>query len=200
MRNRIPSWFSLTLAVMAGVRLASAAPDAYQQAMSDWKQGRHEQALVSLHAQAEAGNRHAQLRLGILYEKGVGVPREGRIRKSFEWYLRAAEAGDSEAQNRVGDFYYDASFAAGVGQDLAVAETWHRRAAEQGHGKSRFKLGSLLCWQGHREEGYAWLEAARLAGDRNAPNEIARVCGGLPDDARARAQARAVQLSTLRAE
>jgi hypothetical protein len=198
MPRYLPEMVFLCAALTVSARLAHA--DAYQGAMTDWKNGQYAQALSALQTLGEAGDRRAQLRLGILFEKGVGVPREGRIRKSYDWYLSAANQGDAEAQNRVGDFYFDASFAADITQDLAIAERWHRRAAEQGHIKSRFKLGSLLCWQGHKEEGYAWLEAARLAGDKNAPNEIARVCQGLPEEARARAQGRAAQLAEQKPE
>lgn len=55
-------------------------------------------------------------------------------------WMPAAEAGDAEAQNSVGEI-----FERGLGTDpnYQVAALWYRKAAEQGHKGAQFNLGTL---------------------------------------------------------
>lgn len=55
-------------------------------------------------------------------------------------WMPAAEAGDAEAQNSVGEI-----FERGLGSDpnYQVAALWYRKAAEQGHKGAQFNLGTL---------------------------------------------------------
>jgi TPR repeat protein len=47
-----------------------------------------------------------------------------------EWYLRAAEQGDTAAQNMLAQKYEDGN---GVNQDYEKAVEWYRKAAVQGY-------------------------------------------------------------------
>ncbi len=49
----------------------------------------------------------------------------------------AANSGNAEAQNQLGDAYFDGI---GIEQDNAKALEWHLRAAEQGHGKAQYNV------------------------------------------------------------
>lgn len=60
------------------------------------------------------------------------------IAESVKWYLKAAERGDAEAQNRVGGLY---SLGTGVRKDAIEATKWFRKAAEQGYADGQTMLG-----------------------------------------------------------
>lgn len=78
----------------------------------------------SLQFQAERGDRVAQRRLAEKLERGTDGVRDERA--AFEWYRRAAIAGDAAAQLRLGQLY-------AKNGDLAQADQWYRRAAGQGN-------------------------------------------------------------------
>lgn len=59
------------------------------------------------------------------------------MRKSIDDLIAAAEEGNADAQNQLGDAYYDGI---GVEQDYIQAFEWYLRAAEQGHGKAQYNV------------------------------------------------------------
>jgi len=61
------------------------------------------QDISQLQTQAERGDATAQLILAQAYERGEGVPKNGELAAS--WYRKAAEQGNSEAQERLGVLY-----------------------------------------------------------------------------------------------
>ena len=68
---------------------------------------------------ADQGHVAAQLNVGILYEKGLGVPQDHA--EAARWYLKAAQQGDTEAQFYLGALYETGT---GVAQDLQLARKW----------------------------------------------------------------------------
>jgi TPR repeat protein len=110
-------------------------------------------ALAALEPLAEQGNVEAQLRLGLMYHKGLGVTADsakamkwlrlaadqenvlGTIywwkndyAETFKLLLRSAEHGYGYAQDNLGDMYQGF----GVPADNVQAYFWHDRAAAQG--------------------------------------------------------------------
>ena len=83
----------------------------------------------------EAG---AQLAIGRMYERGIGVPQD--YAKAVEWYRRAAEQGLARAQYNLGRMY---DYGRGVTQDYAKAVKWYRRAAEQEFAGAQNDLGFM---------------------------------------------------------
>jgi TPR repeat protein len=83
------------------------------------------EALQWYRRAAERGNAWAQLKLGDVYLKGLGVPVDAE--KAIRLYLASAKSGNLHAMTALGDMY-----AAGVGvpQDLAEAAKWYSRAAK----------------------------------------------------------------------
>ena len=83
-----------------------------------------EEAEAYLRA-AEAGDRRAQSRLGVMYRTGRGIAQSDA--KAFRWFREAALAGDAAAQHYLGLFYLS-----GVGTDIDLEEAtvWLRRCAE----------------------------------------------------------------------
>ena len=64
--------------------------------------------------------------------------------KAVEWYTKAAEEGDSDAQYSLGICY---SFGRGVEQNYEKAVEWYTKAAEDyNYADSQFSLGSCYYW------------------------------------------------------
>ena len=86
---------------------------------------------------------------------------------------KAAEAGDPEAQNRLGDNYY---FGHGVGQDDDLAFVWYRKAAKQGNAVAQGNLGFMYeDGRGVEKDGAqaaAWYRKAAEQGDEVARKRI----------------------------
>jgi TPR repeat protein len=77
-----------------------------------------------------------------------------------------AEAGDADAQYRVGFMYSQGN---GVPQDYEQAVAWYRKAAEQGHAEAQGSLGSMYI-SGHGVPqdpalAVAWTRKAAEQGD-----------------------------------
>ena len=61
--------------------------------------------------------------------------------RAVQWYTRAAEAGDAEAQCFLGMCYYSG---AGIPKDMALAMHWYTRAAEAGLAEAKDALAELF--------------------------------------------------------
>ena len=70
--------------------------------------------------------------------KGRGVTRDDA--QSVEWYRKAADQGDADAQTLLGRMYRKGR---GVPQDYTQAVHWFRRGAQQGNVKAQFNLGFM---------------------------------------------------------
>lgn len=90
------------------------------------------------------------------------------------WFESQAEAGDANAQYRLGEIYE-----AGLGDtesDEALAIAWYGKAAEQGHARAAFRLGRLLERQsGQAEAAAAAYRQASRAGLPEATYNLARL-------------------------
>lgn len=73
---------------------------------------------------AQKGAPEAQVKVGEIYEKGLGGLADPKL--AAEWYLKAAEKGNSEAQINLG-YLYEKGL--GVKQDKAAALNWYRKAS-----------------------------------------------------------------------
>ncbi len=193
MQGRARPWL-LCGALLCVAVTARADPGAdFARAQDLWKAGDRAGALALWGPLAEQGHPGAQFRLGYAHEKGRGVPADPAAAE--QWYRRAAEQGDADAQSQLGDLYHAGDWRGRIRQDLAASEHWHRKAAAQGNAQSQFRLGSILCWRGERVEGRAWLLAAERQGNGNAANERMRLCEAQLDAAgRAESDAMAAAL------
>jgi hypothetical protein len=59
--------------------------------------------IETLRQAAEQGHFGGQYRLGLMYDKGEGVPEDDA--EAVKWYRKAAEQGDAKAQNSLGAMY-----------------------------------------------------------------------------------------------
>jgi len=89
---------------------------------------------------AQAGNREAQYRLGVMYVEGRGVGANDA--EAALWFERAAEQGEPMAQYNLAASYVEGT---GVRKDMAAAAKWFRRAADQGLPLAQLNLGLLYA-------------------------------------------------------
>jgi TPR repeat protein len=97
-----------------------------------------EQAVSWFDRAAKAGIAPAQLALGGIYEKGLGVAKDPQLARVY--YLAAAQRGNAKAMHNLAVLY-----AQGVGgnPDYATAAEWFRKAAMHGLPDSQFNLAVL---------------------------------------------------------
>ncbi len=99
---------------------------------------------------------------GLYRSNGEGMTEENI--RAFKLFLRAAEAGHSEAQSDLGYCYNKGN---GVPQDYVEAVKWFRKAADQGHADAQDVLG--YCYdtgQGVSQDYVAAVKWYRKAADQ----------------------------------
>ncbi len=89
----------LLLAALAGTAVAGP----YEDAISAYERGDHNEAARLYRRAAEQGHAGAQYMLGFMYANGEGVPQN--YAEAEEWYWKAAEQGDANAQYELGLMY-----------------------------------------------------------------------------------------------
>jgi len=113
---------------------------------------------------AQAGNRRAQLDLGVLYLRGQGVTRD--LQQARAWLQQAASDGNPYALYTLGRALEESSGTAPA--DPVRATDLYRQAAEKGHPLAALRYGLALADGSgiKRDEDTAqrWLVAAQQAG------------------------------------
>jgi TPR repeat protein len=84
------------------------------------------------------GHDKAQYSLGVLCEKGMGIPQDHK--EAAKWKLKAAEQGEPRAQNHYGVKYARGE---GVPRDYPLAYMWLLLAASQGNRPALKNIDSL---------------------------------------------------------
>ncbi len=84
-------------------------------------------SISNLQSRAQSGDRDAQYKLGVIYDRGDGVARNAA--KAVEWYTIAAKAGVPAAQERLGIMHMRGE---GTQKDLMTAYIWLKIAAGNG--------------------------------------------------------------------
>ena len=158
--------FRLILAaLLAGAGLGAQAD--FADGFAAYERGDYATALREWQPLAEQGDAVAQFNLGLMYDKGEGVPQDDKA--AVQWYRRAAEQGHADAQNNLGVMHANGE---GVPQDDQAAVQWFRRAAEQGLPAAQAKLGGMYAiGRGvPQDDVYAhmWANIAASGGDKNA--------------------------------
>jgi len=118
----------------------------------------------------------AELRLARAYSVGDGLPKSSET--AVEWYRKAADSGNPEAQNATGIIYMTGD---GVVRDKTLAATWYRKAARQGYAGAMYSLG-IAYYNGDGvpvddASAFAWFTLAKEAGDPNAAKALENTAG-----------------------
>jgi len=101
--------------------------DDFQDGVDAYKRNDYKEAFRLWLPFAEQGDAKAQAFLGMMYNKGQGVPQDDK--EAVKWYRLSAEQGNAKAQYYLGVMY---GYGDGVQQDYKEAFKWYRLAAEQG--------------------------------------------------------------------
>ncbi len=125
-------------------------------------------AMIWFRKAADKGYPPAQVAIGDLYAKGLGVAEDHY--RATEWYELAARLSKfPDAHFKMGEAYFRG---VGVPQDYGAAVPYYRTAAAGGHPVARYILGSMYeaGWGVDRDLINAWLlytraipDAARIA-------------------------------------
>lgn len=96
---------------------------------------------------------------------GVDAWSRGDFTAAVNAWRGAAIAGDADAQFNLAQAY---KLGRGVPTDLAMAESWYRKAAAQGHAQAEDNLGLTLFQEGKKAEAQPWLEKSVARDERRA--------------------------------
>ena len=99
--------------------------------------------------------------------------RAQRFNESAQWFHKAAEQGNAEAEYNLAQYY---QIGVGYPQDLPEAALWYARSAKQGYGLAQLALGRMnYTGQGvkaDKVEAYKWFKLAQLQGVADAQKEL----------------------------
>jgi TPR repeat protein len=106
--------------------------------------------------------------------------------EAVRWWRKAADAGNAEAQNKLGEAYYNGY---GVPQDNAEAAKWYGKAVEQGHASAQQSVGVMYRDGRGVPQDYVeavnWYRKAAEQGNADAQNSLGDAYNrgnGVPQD------------------
>jgi hypothetical protein len=125
---------------------------------------------------ASAGSPRAEIFLGDMYMRGLGVARD--VERALELFSGPADGGDAYAQASLGEIFETWDGA----RDDAKAAGRYRQAAERGLAWAQTRLGDMYrdgrgVGQKNLEDAYMWYCLAQLNGDAAAKSRIDELDG-----------------------
>lgn len=127
---------------------------------------------------AEQDSSSAQLNLGMMYARGIGVTQDYNV--ACKWYRKAAEQDNDVAQHNLGFMYENGR---GVPKNDVLAAEWFMKAAKQGFDLAQCSIGLAYKFgRGMVKDetlAYQWFMKAAEQGNANAQFQIGRCheCG-----------------------
>lgn len=97
-----------------------------------FQQGKYKEALDEYRKLVDEGSVAAQLRIGWLYQEGLGVSRD--LEEAYRWYKKAADTNYPAGQFYVGVLYW-------LQKKYEKAFEWFEKAAAQDYVPAIFRLG-----------------------------------------------------------
>ncbi len=183
----------LALAVSLIAAHATPGKADYEEGQAGYESGDYAAALQELEPLAEQGDPRAQFRLGVMYQRGEGVPQDDA--KGARWLLRAAAQGHAEAHYAL---FFAYSGGLGLPADEAKALYSLRRAAELGHAEAQYKLGVMHSnGEGVPRDfvsAYVWLDLAAAQGWQEAARKRRFIAERMTQVELAEARSRAREL------
>ena len=105
----------------AALSLPSPAAAGFDEGVAAHERGDYATALREFRPLAERGLAEAQANLGMMFEKGQGVPQSHA--EAVKWYRRSANRGSVVAQNGLG-YMYDKGQGVLLGTHLGLSGQW----------------------------------------------------------------------------
>ncbi len=146
--------------ILAQVVPAVAGP--FEDGLAAYQRGDYATSLRIWRPLAEQGHAQAQNNLGLIYDRGQGVPQD--YRGAMRWYRKAADQGLADAQFNLGVMYANGQ---GVPRDYVVAHMWFILAATSGDEEAQM----LLPAQKNKMTPDQFAKAERLAHEWLAKHE-----------------------------
>ena len=141
-----------------------------------------EKKFARFQKKAIAGNAEAQFVIGMMYERGEGIPKvknefgdtiTSSPKDAVDWYQKAAMQGHAAAQYNLGWMYYKGE---GVPKDAAKAVHWYQQAAAQGLAAAQSILGLMYdIGEGVPKDAakaVEWFQKAAAQGDAEAQHNL----------------------------
>ncbi len=120
--------------------------------------------IERIRKKAANGDSKAMLNLGLLYDRGKGVPKS--YSDALKWYRRAAEKGEARAMHSIGFMYQKGM---GTTQSDTEALSWYQLSAEKGDPWAMTNLGYMYengsGISVNYDEAIKWYKKASAQGD-----------------------------------
>jgi TPR repeat protein len=210
--NSIGRWLAVHILLSSFAIAAAAQQESPEQSPQDWQKSRAEETL----SKAKAGDGAAQFDLSLIYRSGDGVEkdlaeadywlqksaennfpdaqvdwakwffRRQEYRESMEWFRKAAQAGNADAQHWMAYLYHHGI---GVERDFAASMQWDMKAAANGLSDAMDAIGYMYEHDEGVTRDYAeamkWYKRAADAGNVHAQSNLASMYfngHGVPQD------------------
>ncbi len=152
-------------ALLLAAQITPAAEQAQEQTFTEVQPGSDLLNPDKLIPLVERGDVRAMNNIGLLWERGIGVPAPD-YGEAQRWWKEAARRGYAVAMNNLGLLYANGQ---GVAQDYAAARKWWELSAERGNAWAMNSIGDLYEHGLSVEQNYAqalsWYQRAADAGD-----------------------------------
>jgi TPR repeat protein len=129
---------ALAAALVGTVISGAALSGPLEDAAAAYNRGDDTTVMRIIRPLAHQGNATAQVRLGVMYYHGRGVPQN--YPEAVKWFLKAADQGNAGAQYNLGVMYAKGQ---GLPQNYPEAVKWYRKAADQGNAGAQANLGVM---------------------------------------------------------
>ena len=163
--------------ILLGWAFIASADAGFDEAATAFSAGNYSEAITTLRPLANHGDARSQYAMGVMSEKGFGMP--VNLRQAADWYQKAAKQGNADAQYNLGAMY---EHGIGMPVDYVQAVRWYRPAAESGDIDALSNLGVLYQkGQGVSQDQVLALALynVSVALDTNANSQAARNRQGL---------------------
>lgn len=139
-RKHLAILFSLLLALSVNQASADEINDdqAFEHAREAYQAKDYEQARKAFKPLAESGHADAQIYMGSIYDKGLGVARD--LQKAMYWFEQSAEQGGVKLQYDLGVRYQRGT---DIKKDDAKAVYWWQKAADAGLAQAQYNLALM---------------------------------------------------------
>lgn len=149
------------LCLLAASPAVAQAP--YEEAVLLYEDKDYEGARDIAEAWAKKGDARAMAMLGVLYQRGLGVPAD--LNKAVDWYAQAAEKNDLGAQYSLAEIYLNGTLGEA---DMQRGRYWLEKAAAKGKPEAEHRLGLLAAG----EQPPDWPAAAQWFGKAAAQGYV----------------------------
>jgi TPR repeat protein len=182
-KQRITSLFAGVALVLCLIRGAEAGQ--LEDGLAAGQRGDYATAMRLLLPLADQGSDVAEYNLGVMYHRGLGLPRD--YAHAAIWYRKAADHGNVMAQVNLGALYVGGQ---GVTKDYAQALAWFQKAADKNVAVAQNNLGAMYEYGQGVPKDYAqaamWYRKAAdqgyALGQNNLGNMYANGRGGVTQD------------------